>query len=531
MDREGIDLKGYWNIFLRRWWVFLIGALIGPLLIQFTTSGPLPTYRTTASVLVESRSAPGLPSSGDLSLSRQLADSYSDLVKTRPVLQRVVDELALPYGPSGLASKLEVQNPRSILFVRATDTDPELAAQIANTTARLFIEHQRDRQLTQIAQFQSSLNQYGIAQDSGALAAQVASVTHMSLLEEATPPSAPINQSKKTRNMVFALLGGVVVAAVVAGFLEQMDDTIKSPDEAKELTGVTPLGIVPKYRTSRDRRPALLREEDQQSALGEAYKFVRTNLGFIAMKGKETKVVLVTSSVPSEGKTTTATNLAIAIAREGKRVFLVDADLRKPSLHRVFDVDGNKGLTSVLYGRNTLEEALQATGVAGLRVLPAGPLPPDPTVILRSPAMQGLVEQLRASSDMLIFDSPPLLVVTDPMLVAPFMDGVIMVVDLAQVRRHTVRRAAEILAQANVPVSGMVINKVSTRGRGSRYYYEHYYYYRRGYHYYSSNGSGRKALDHVPVIGRLLHKQRPPAVSETAPGSRTEVPESPPRRG
>ena len=195
---------------------------------------------------------------------------------------------------------------------------------------------------------------------------------------------------------------------------------------------------------------------------------------------------MITSSSPSEGKTTTAANLAVSMAQGGRSVMLVDSDLRKLTLHRVFGIGNQKGLTNVLVGSASLEEATAKTSVEGLYVMPSGPLPPDASPVLRSSRMKEVIYELKTKVDLVILDSAPLLSVTDPMLLTPLVDGVLMVVDANRTGRDTVKRGAETLLQANPSTVGMVLNKVSSRGNG-------YYYYYSQYCYYSQNGTGGRS--------------------------------------
>lgn len=317
--------------------------------------------------------------------SQQLARNYGDLVKRRPVLQQVVTELNLPYGPGPLAGKITVRSPRSLINIRVRDPDPESAAKIADTVARIFIDDFRSRQLTQIAQFQASLSQYGISEDPSIFAAQASTLSTLSVVEPALPPLSPYSPRTKL-NILLGVVLGLLVVGLVVFLLEYLDERIKSIDELGLVTGLNTagsgmptFGTVLNYGASDDGRgPIIYSQDHQQSPLVEAYKFLQTNLEFAALDSEAIKTLLVTSSAPREGKTTTAANLAISVAREGKPVILVDADLRKPGLHRIFDIADHKGLTNLLLGNATLDEALAQTQIQGLRVIFSGPLPPVP---------------------------------------------------------------------------------------------------------------------------------------------------------
>jgi len=496
MEDEGLDLRAYWRILLRRWWIFVLGV-VGAALAAFFISGAItPIYEAKTKVFVQGGQTPGAPSLGDIQTSEKLADNYGDLIKTRPVLEQVIQALSLPYSPDVLSDKLSVNSPRSLIEIKARDPDPQLAATIANTTAQTFIDHFREQQFKQISQFQASLSQFGIADDSSIVAAQAATISTLSIAEEALPPSSP-SSPRTMLNVILAAVLGLLVAGLVVFLLEYLDNSIKSPEELKALTGMATLGSVPLHHTRDGLGPITLADEFQHSPLSESYKFLRINLDFAALGTEGLGALLVTSSGPTEGKTTTAANLAISMAKEGKSVILVDSDLRKPALHRIFDLGDHKGLTNLLLGNATLEEALAKTTVEGLRVIPSGPLPPDVTVVLRSPGMKKMVEQLKTSADLVVLDSPPLLAVSDAMVLAPLVDGALLVVDTKRSGRDAVKRGAESLRQATPSVMGTVLNKVTPKWGG----YYHYYYY---HYHYENSGKPRKGwLYHPRRLGLL----------------------------
>ena len=411
----------------------------------------------------------------------------------------MIQQLSLNYGPGTLAGKISVSSPRSLIEIKATDPDPELAARIANATAQTFIDDFRSRQFVQIAQFQRSLSQQGILEDPSIIAAQASTMSSLSIVESALAPSSP-SSPRKRANLAVAAVIGLLVAVLVVFVLEYFDNSIKSPDELKALTGMAVLGAVMRQQIRNGGGPVALSQENRNSAMAESYKFLRTNLEFAALDTQGIKTLLVTSSSPEEGKTTTAANLAISVAQEGQSVILVDSDLRKPAMQRVFNVRDHKGLTNVLVGAATLQEAMSETVVEGLRVIPSGPLPPDAAQVLRSSRMKEVLEELKNSADLVILDSPPLLSVTDPMLLAPLVDAVLMVVDANHTGRDTVKRGAEILMQAHPSPVGTVLNKVTARGGG---YYYYYYYYHHGYY---DDGSELKRDGRFGVLSKMFRR-------------------------
>lgn len=352
--------------------------------------------------------------------------------------------------------------------------------------AYAFIEDQQDRQITQIASFSAALSQYGIDQSSSLLAAQIATMRSLSMLEEAVPVNKSIADSTVRRNVLLAGFLGLLGAVALVYVLERLDESIRGQDELKELTGLPVLGAVLFHPRSGEPAEMVMSRGGRHGHQSEAYKFIRTNLEFLGLESQGVRTLLVTSSSPQEGKTTTATNIAISAANEGKSVVLVDSDLRRPRLHKLFAVNGTAGLTTVLLGETTLDKALYpASGTPGLTVLPAGPLPVDPTPVLRSRAMKDLVAELKRTYDLAVFDTGPALAVTDPLILATLVDGVILVVADRSSRRSATRQAAANLRQANPKVMGTVINKVRRKGGG---YYSHYYYYYHHQYYSSSNG-------------------------------------------
>ena len=472
-EDEGLDLREYVRIIVRGWWILLLG-LLGMALAAFSFSRvQTPIYEATIKILVQGSRTPGPLSGGDLQSSQQLAESFVELVTTRPVMIEVAELTGLP-GPDAVGPKITVQIPRSLLEITARDSDPEAAARIANTTGQVFIDGFQRRQLAQIAQFRATLGTYGLEDDLILIAAQAATMTTFSVAEAALPAVSPV--SPRTRfNVILGGIAGLFIAGILLFVKEHLDDKIKSPDELRQLTGITTLGSLPYQKTASDSL-LLTRDGDSTGPLTESYKFLQTNLEFAAAEAGSSKTFLITSSGPGDGKSTTAANLAISIAKGGKAVVLVDSDFRRPSLHRLFDLVNGKGLTQVLLGTATLEDALMPTGVPNLRVITAGAIPPDPPTLLRSQRLREIIDQLKEQAEIVLLDSSPLLAVTDPILLASAVDGVLLIVDTASTRREVVSRSAQMLSQANVPVLGAVLNKVKVRGT-SGYYYYHYDYY------------------------------------------------------
>ncbi len=506
--QEGLDLRVYWPVFLKWWWIFVLASVGGGLAGFLLTRGEIPIYQATAKVFVQGRPTPGALTPADVQASLTLATHYSDLVQTRPIMERVTQQMSLPYGAGTLDGKTNVITSGSFIEIQVKDPSSTLAAEIANAVANVFIDDVLVRQLTQMAQFQASLSQYGIAADLNATAAaQLATLTTLTMIEEALPPTSP-SPSTLRRSILVGVMIGIVAAGLLVFVLEYLDDSVSSPDELQAITGLTALGIVPIQKGVDAEHPVLASAETVgRNPLNEPYNYLRTNLEFAAAGYQGMKAILVTSAGPSEGKTTTSVNLAISLAREGKSVVLVDSDLRRPSVHRIFGESREPGLTRVVLGTATLEDALISLPGQNLKLLASGPLPPDPIHVIRAPVFKAIIEELKASSDVVILDSSPLLAVADALVLAPMVDGVVMVVAARSTRRRALRSAVESLRNANPNVLGAVLNKVG--GRRSDYYY---YYYSQ-YDYYPRDGeraneASKNGLGLLPASLRKAFRRR-----------------------
>lgn len=214
----------------------------------------------------------------------------------------------------------------------------------------------------------------------------------------------------------------------------------------------------------------LVVRDDPKSPVAEAIRTLRTNLQYISLD-KPLKRIMVTSALPSEGKTTIASNLALALADAGNRTILTGVDLRKPAVHKLFGCDNTLGVTTILTGHATLDQALQQTAHPDLRLLASGPVPPNPAEMLGSRAMRALIDELTDHADVVIFDAPPVIAVTDAALLAPAVDGALLVVSMGQTPREIVRQAKEQLEKVNATILGVVANRIALSRSDSYYYY------------------------------------------------------------
>lgn len=440
-----MELKQYATI-IRRWWLTIIfaGALAG--LVALVVSSRMPPTYEASTVLVVIRHDPGF---ADLDVSQRLTATYAELLRKRPVLEAVIAHLQLNTDAETLAKRIRVNIGSETLLIVLTvkDPNPQHAADIANEMVRVLSLQGRELLGFDQAAARSSLH----------------------VVEAAKPPSEPISP-KPLRSVILATALGVLLATGVAMLLEYLNDTVQSSDEVEALTGRSTLATIGRIDGS---NPAdkLITNIDPFSPIVEDYRLLQASITLATIVGP-LRTIAITSSIPLEGKSTTAANLAISLAHMGKRVILVDMDLRRPSLHTLFRTTNTRGVITALL-RNTdepLDEHLLATGVEGLYLMPSGPLPPNPPLVLGSPLLARLIEELKAYADLVIFDSPPALGIVDSMLLARACDATLLVVLAASTRSSTLKQASSQLAQFGIKPLGVVLNGVR-RERGSPYGY------------------------------------------------------------
>ena len=300
------------------------------------------------------------------------------------------------------------------------------------------------------------------------------------LVDEAEVPRAPFVPDIK-RSLVMATLAGLALALALVGGLTYLDDTVKTPEDVAQKLQVPFLGMVPKVTGAK----ALL-SNDVPHTFGEAFRSLRTALAF-SNGATSGRVIVVTSSQPLEGKTTTASNLAIALALGGEKVLLVDADLRRPNLHRTLGIDNSIGLSHLLTDQASARDAIRMCSTPNLWVMTAGRVPPNPSELLASDRMKALLSPTHGWFDWVIVDTPPVLAVTDAVILAPLAAGVAFVIRSEMTPRRHVRRALETLMTGQPKLHGVVLNGVDLER--NKYYYSRYYGYEHTQYYKASAAS------------------------------------------
>lgn len=296
------------------------------------------------------------------------------------------------------------------------------------------------------------------------------------IVSRAEPPSAPISPNPR-RDGALALVMGLLFGAGAAFLREHLDDTVRTKDDLEAVTGgLSTLGLIPSVEGWKDRKAAVLESiTHPNGSAAEAYRGVRTSLQFLGIED-DLCTIQFTSAGAGEGKTTTSSNMAVALARAGRTVLLIDCDLRRPRLHHFFGLDNVNGFTSVLLGETSLDEAIiQIEEIPRLAVLPSGPPPPAPSELLSTRAAEDQLRSLTDFYDYVIIDSPPLLPVADSVVLAGYTDAVVLVANPKSTTKRSLHRAVELLHQVNAPVAGTVFNGIDPQdtyaygGYGYRY--------------------------------------------------------------
>jgi non-specific protein-tyrosine kinase len=377
----------------------------------------------------------------------QRIQSYGQLVTSPDVLQPVIAELHLAETPATLAKHLKATSPaQTVLIVVTADySTPELAADISNSvSAHLGAAIER------------------IETPSGS---QIAPVK-VTLTDPAVPPLGP-SSPKKLLDLLLGLLLGLGLALGYFLLRESLDTTVRSDADAVEASGAPNLGVIT-FDKDADSNP--IAAFDLDSSRAEAMRVVRTNLQFVNVDNPPQRI-LVTSSVQGEGKTTTVVNLAVTMALAGKRVVVIDADLRKPRVAEYLGIDGTIGLTNLLAGQNELSDVLVRWRRGLVFVLPSGPIPPNPAEVVGSKSMSLVIDFFASRFDVVLIDAPPLLPVSDAAILAAAVDGAILVVRDGKTHGSELARAAESLRQVNANLLGTVRNFVPAKSLTYRYGY------------------------------------------------------------
>jgi Mrp family chromosome partitioning ATPase/capsular polysaccharide biosynthesis protein len=534
----------YVRLLAPRWLLFVIVmTLAGGTAFAVSSTMP-PTYRATAVLVVNQSGSGEVVTYSDALLNLQLVKTYSRIAQQPDILEAVHKRLALPFDLPTLTRMVKIQPIREtqLIEVAVEWRDRETIRQIVDALVSVFVETVTPR----------------LPPDQTGRALWVAQPARVE--ERPVGPNTPLNT-------VLAAVLGLMAAIGYVALRHYLDDTVKSPDILQETVSLPALGAVPRVRVAKDEPVGLVATSDRHVAASEAYRLIRTNLEFASID-RPLRTLLVTSAGPSEGKSTVAANLATALALAGQRVILVDCDLRRPSVHRIFGANNQRGMTSLLLhdipppdadrvGNGTqrplrangaqpsmrlearqrsesarswvvdlldqtlvplgrangtvngtgnghhpelvevsstvtspepsvvrpepdplgrpmharwIAEYLQPTHVKNLRLLTSGPLPPNPAELLASPRLANCLQHLVTEADIVVIDSPPVLVVSDPLSLASRVDATLLVVNSQRTRTGALKRTAEALTRSGTRILGAVLNNVRLGVDAGLYY-------------------------------------------------------------
>lgn len=513
-----MELRRQWAV-LRRSLVLIVAGTVLALVAAFVISGVVPrVYEAQATLLVGQSLTSINPDYNQLLASQRLSQTYAQLATFRPILERVIAGLGLGTTPDKLVQRVRADVPRDSTLIRIVvqDGDPQQAAAIANAVAQELVAAspalqgresdlleavnadlqgirddilstqaalarlttKLDRTLedeTQIQALQARLLTLRTTHASLLTFSTSTSVNQLSIVEPAITSTEPVSP-KLLINMLVTLVLALVLFIALAFVRDHLDDTVKGAEDLEPLVDLPVLGQVARI----DGMPAhsdiyrLVTLLYPRSAAAESFRGLRTNIDFASLESP-LHSLLIASTLPEEGKTTMAANLAVVFAQAGRRVLLVDGDLRKPALHRLFRLTNAQGLTTLLRSDSASPESvIRDTEQPLLRVLTTGPLPPNPAELLDSIRMRDVLQQLRAEADLLIFDSPPLQVVTDAAILASKLDRTLLVVQSGRTRRATVKQGRDALSKVGARVIGAVVNRLPVSGNEGSPYYAYY---------------------------------------------------------
>jgi len=457
-----LDLRDYWRTIRRRWRVVVVTLLITTAVAAFVTWQTTPEYASSSRLFVATTDADASQAYQGGLFATQRVTSYADLVpKSRQLADDVVEALGGDANAAELQDQVTAQVvPETVnLEITATDPDPVRARDISQAYAEALSDLVSNLETPE---------------------GKTDALIRAQIVDNAQVSDKPVSP-QPTRNIGLGVLFGLLLGVGLGVVRELLDNSLSTSEDTAEVTPAPVLGQI----TS---DPQAVRQAPQVALAGtshwaESFRVLRTNMQYIEVDHDQ-KVFAVTSALPSEGKTTTAINLALTLALTNQRVALVECDLRRPLVASRLGIDGAVGTTSVLIGKVSLHDAIQTVD-GGLSVLACGPIPPNPSELLQSKAMDNLLKQLRAEYDVVLLDAPPLLPVTDAALLAAQTDGALVVVRHGKTTRDQLEHAIERLDAVDGKALGVVINMVPAKRAGGAYTYQ--------YDYASSpeHGSGR----------------------------------------
>lgn len=459
-DYIEIDIREILIVLLKRWYLIAICFILATGSSFAITKFYLkPVYKAQTTLFLgkESDKVASL-SIADIQVNNQLVADYRELLKSNLVADSIEKKLGVK--ASKLKRNVSVQTVKDsrIFSISYEDNDPKLASDVVNELALVIKQ----------------------------MASDVIQVKNVKIIDTAKVPQRPVGPSTK-KNVGIAGIIGLALAAGMIYLLEMLDYTFKKPEEVERQMDLNVIGAVPEFegtvrgknkkkdskQREQDYLKNLITKNDPKAPASEAFREIRTNLHYKGID-KELKTVVITSPSLGDGKTVTVANMAVALAKSGKKVLVIDADLRMPKVHLYFGIENEKGLTNLIKGDAEDRDinALTLKDIPNLSVITSGPIPPNPAEILSSNKMQKLLEDLKEGYEFILIDTPPVGQVTDAAILAGIADGTIMVFACGQTRIDIAKRAKKALESVNSNIIGTVLTKLDI-GRVKYYNYEY----------------------------------------------------------
>jgi len=542
------DLRRYLTLILHWTWLVVLVTILSGAAAYLISMRTTPIYQAVTKVLINEAPTSKSADYASVLTSERLAKTYAELLKTEPVIEGVIEELGLSRSVTSLKGGIQVEPVRDtqLIEIRLSDTDPVRAANILNSLFVVFdemnLERQTDRFSTSKKNLEDQLTDMGdrISETSAALndigdnsskqtertrletdlaqyrqlysnlllsyeqvrLTEAQSTSTLTQIEVAIPPTVPI-RPRTTINTLVASVVGFIVALGVVFLIEALDITIKNPEDVARHLGLPVLGFVARH----DKNLAVVTAEQPRSPISEAFRSLRTNLQFASVD-YPIHTLLITSPSPAEGKTTIAINLGAILAQGGLKTSLVDADLRRPNVHKVLGLSNRRGLSSLFVNPNAdVSTNLQQTATANFTVLTAGEVPPNPSELLGSTKMIELLGKLEEFADVIVIDSPPIMAVTDSAVLAPKVDGVLLIVKPGSTHMMAAKQAVEQLRRVGANILGVVLNEVDIGASRYRYYRYKGYYYAHS-HYFDNDETIMYRSKKPQVVKRRINTSK-----------------------
>lgn len=448
---EEINLKEFWDYYKRylAFVIITIALAIGAIAV-YDTFFKKPMYSTSTTILLvqaDDNKGSSIDQS-DITLNQKLVSTYSQIIKSRLVVSQVIDNLDLKYSYNELSGRITVKavDDTEILRITVTDANAEKAMNIANELSKVFSNEVK----------------------------QIYKIDNVSVIDVAILPTSPSN-IHIVKDIIIAFAIGLVVSSGIVFVIFYFDDTLRDVDTLEKELELPVLAKVFKTKDSCD----LIVDEKPNAPTAEGIRNLRTNLQFSSVD-KDLKSVLITSSVPSDGKSFVSSNLAVSFAQAGKKVLLIDCDLRKGRQHNTFKISGHKGLSNLLIGDiSTYNDYVVKTDIKNLFIMSRGTIPPNPSELLNSKKNEKLIEILKNRFDIIILDGAPISGLSDSLILSKLVDETIIVSSINHTPKSELINAKKALENVGANVAGSVANNVvSKRGQYGGYYY----YYGEGGH-------------------------------------------------